>query len=124
MGEGNENLVHPFSWDLKRSFTCRKILRHGTSGFTSNPKEGLLRIFIALKIHRLRRVRTRVFGSTGKHTNHYDLFTHIPINSIVHHASTQILFYPSIDHSEYIALYIQLYILECCINVKMYPAGM
>jgi hypothetical protein len=49
MGEGNENLVHPFSWDLKRSFTCRKILRHATSGFTFHLKEGLLRIFIALK---------------------------------------------------------------------------
>jgi hypothetical protein len=30
--------------------TCRKILRHGTSGFISHPKEGVLRIFIALKI--------------------------------------------------------------------------
>jgi hypothetical protein len=29
-------------------FTCRKILRHGASGFTSTPKEGVLRIFIAL----------------------------------------------------------------------------
>jgi hypothetical protein len=35
-------------WDFRRSFTCRKIL-HGTSGFTSHPKEGVLRIFIALK---------------------------------------------------------------------------
>jgi hypothetical protein len=34
---------------LKGSLTCRKILRHGTSGFTSHPKEGVLRIFIALK---------------------------------------------------------------------------
>jgi hypothetical protein len=32
---------------------------HGNSGFTSHPKEGVLRIFIALKIHRLDRVRTR-----------------------------------------------------------------
>jgi len=29
-------------------------LRHGTDGFTSPPKEGLLRIFSALKIRRLR----------------------------------------------------------------------
>jgi hypothetical protein len=35
------------------SFTCRKMLRHGASGFTSHPKEGVLRIFITLKIHRL-----------------------------------------------------------------------
>jgi hypothetical protein len=30
-------------------FTRRKILRHGTSRFTSHSKEGVLRIFIALK---------------------------------------------------------------------------
>jgi hypothetical protein len=29
-------------------------LRHGTDGFTSPPKEGMLRIFLALKIRRLR----------------------------------------------------------------------
>jgi hypothetical protein len=29
--------------------SCRKIFRHGTSSFTSHPKEGVLRIFIALK---------------------------------------------------------------------------
>jgi hypothetical protein len=34
---------------LKGSLTCRKILGHGTSDFTSHPKEGVLRIFIALK---------------------------------------------------------------------------
>jgi hypothetical protein len=35
---------------LQRIFlTCRKILRHGTSGFTSHKKEGVLWIFIALK---------------------------------------------------------------------------
>jgi hypothetical protein len=30
-------------------FTCSKFLQHGTSGSTSHPKEGVLRIFIALK---------------------------------------------------------------------------
>jgi hypothetical protein len=34
---------------LEGSLTCCKILRHETSGFTSHPKEGVLRIFIALK---------------------------------------------------------------------------
>ena len=29
-------------------------LRHGTDGFTSPPKEGVLKIFFALKIRRLR----------------------------------------------------------------------
>jgi hypothetical protein len=35
--------------------TCRKILQHGASGFASHPKEGVLRIFIALtnQSHRL-----------------------------------------------------------------------
>jgi hypothetical protein len=49
MGEGNENLVSSSPWDFKSSFTSRKMLRHGTSGFTSHPKEGVLRNFIALK---------------------------------------------------------------------------
>jgi hypothetical protein len=35
---------------LQRSLTC-KMLRHGTAGFTSPPKEVVLRIFIALKIY-------------------------------------------------------------------------
>jgi hypothetical protein len=34
---------------LKGSLTCRKILRRGNFGFTSHPKEGVLRMFIALK---------------------------------------------------------------------------
>jgi hypothetical protein len=34
---------------LKGSLTCRKILWCGTFGFTYHPKEGVLRIFIALK---------------------------------------------------------------------------
>jgi hypothetical protein len=59
MGEGHENLVYPSPWDFKSSFTYRETLRHETSGFTSHPKEGVLRIFIILKIHRLDRARTR-----------------------------------------------------------------
>jgi hypothetical protein len=49
MGEGNENLVCLSPWDFKISFTCRKILRHGTSGFSSRLKEGVLRTFFALE---------------------------------------------------------------------------
>jgi hypothetical protein len=49
MDEGNENLVYLSPWDFKRSLTCRNILRHGISGFTSHPKRGVMRIFIALK---------------------------------------------------------------------------
>jgi hypothetical protein len=69
MGEGNENLVYPSPWDFKRFLTCRKILRHGTSGFTSHPKEGVLRIFIALKNPSPWPGST--FESNGKQTNHY-----------------------------------------------------
>jgi hypothetical protein len=39
-----------FLFILPRWFlTCRNNLRHGASGFTSPPKEGVLRTFIALK---------------------------------------------------------------------------
>jgi hypothetical protein len=72
MGEGNENSVYPSPWDFKRSLTFRKMLRHGTSGFTSHPKEGVLRIFIALKKSiALAGFESATFVSSGKHTNHY-----------------------------------------------------
>jgi hypothetical protein len=48
-GRRSENFAYQYLKYLKGSSTCRKILRHGTSGFTSHPKESLLRIFIALK---------------------------------------------------------------------------
>jgi hypothetical protein len=47
-------------------FTCRKILRHAVSGFTSPPKEGVLRIFIALKSPSPRRgLNLRMLGPTA-----------------------------------------------------------
>jgi hypothetical protein len=48
-GRRSENL--PISiWNASRDlFTRYKILRHGTSGFSSHPKEDVLRIFIALR---------------------------------------------------------------------------
>jgi hypothetical protein len=45
----SESFAYLYLKYLKGSFTCRKILRPGASGFTSHPKEGVLRIFIALK---------------------------------------------------------------------------
>jgi hypothetical protein len=45
----NENFAYSLSLIRQRIFTCRKIIRHGTSGCTYHPKEGVLRIFIALK---------------------------------------------------------------------------
>jgi hypothetical protein len=53
-----ENFVYQYLKYLKECFTCRKILRRGTSGFTSPAKEGVLRILSPLKIHRLGRVWT------------------------------------------------------------------
>jgi hypothetical protein len=49
VGEGNENLVYPSPWGFNRHFISRKILINETSDFTSHLKEGLLRIFIALR---------------------------------------------------------------------------
>jgi hypothetical protein len=48
-GRRSENFAYQYLKNLKGPLTCRKILRNGTSGFTSHPKEGVLRIFIALK---------------------------------------------------------------------------
>jgi hypothetical protein len=49
IGRRNENFAYQYLKYLKGSLTCRKILQHGTSGFTFHPKEGVLRIFIVLK---------------------------------------------------------------------------
>jgi hypothetical protein len=49
MDEGVRILPIQYLKYLKRSLTCRKILRHGDSGFTSGPKEAELPSFIALK---------------------------------------------------------------------------
>jgi hypothetical protein len=54
-GEGNDEFgfVEYICSYWQAIFTCSKILRHGDSGFSSPPKEGVLWMFIALKIHRL-----------------------------------------------------------------------
>ena len=44
------------------------ILRHGTDGFTSPPKEGVLKIFSPLKIRRLRSgLKPANLGTKGQH---------------------------------------------------------
>jgi hypothetical protein len=40
--------LQEFRSHMQMIFTCRKILRHGVSGFACHPKEGALLIFIAL----------------------------------------------------------------------------
>jgi hypothetical protein len=47
-GRRSENFSCQYLKYLNGSLTRHKILRHGTSGFTYHPKEGVLRIFIAL----------------------------------------------------------------------------
>jgi hypothetical protein len=49
INEGVKILPIQYLRYLKRSLTCRKILRYPTSGFTSHPKEDVLQICIALK---------------------------------------------------------------------------
>jgi hypothetical protein len=53
-GRRSENFAYQYMKYLKGCLTRHKILRHGTSGFTSHPKEGVPRIFIALKDPSLR----------------------------------------------------------------------
>jgi hypothetical protein len=55
----------------KGSLTYRKILRHGTYGFTSSPKEGLLWVLIALKYPSPSAgFEAANLGSNTKHANH------------------------------------------------------
>jgi hypothetical protein len=71
-GRRRENFAYQYLKYFKRSLTCRKISRHGTSRFTSHPKEGVLRILIALKNPSpLPGLNPRPLGSSGKHINHY-----------------------------------------------------
>jgi hypothetical protein len=55
----------------KGSLTCLIILRHGADGFTSAAKEGVLRIFIALKNPSPSAgFDPANLGSKSKHANH------------------------------------------------------
>jgi hypothetical protein len=48
MDEGVRIVSYQYLKDLKWSLTCHKILCHGTSSFTSHPKDGVLRDFYCL----------------------------------------------------------------------------
>jgi hypothetical protein len=51
---GNDNFVYSSLWDLKSSFTCRKILRHGTFPLYFPSERKVSCGFLSpLKIHRL-----------------------------------------------------------------------
>jgi hypothetical protein len=58
MGEGNENLVYSSPWDLKSILHAIKSYAMGHPALLSIRKKSVLRILIAIKIHRLGRVRT------------------------------------------------------------------
>jgi hypothetical protein len=62
------NFVH-----ISKGFlTCRKILRCGTDGFTTPPKEGVLRIFVALKNPLLSAgFKPSILGPNGKHAKYH-----------------------------------------------------
>jgi hypothetical protein len=78
MDEGMRISRIEYLWYINMCSTCRKILRLGTSGFTSHPN-GFLS---PLKIHRFGRVWT--CGSSGKDTNHYTIAaTDVLTDSIV-----------------------------------------
>jgi hypothetical protein len=56
---------------FKGSSTCRKILWQGADSFTSPLKEGMVQIFIILKIPLpSARYEPANLGSNGKHANH------------------------------------------------------
>jgi hypothetical protein len=64
--------------------TCRKILRHGTDGFTSPPKEVELQIFIAIKNQSSSAgYKPANVGSNGKCDNHYTTDATILISSLI-----------------------------------------
>jgi hypothetical protein len=71
MDEGNENV--PGS--LQEKFSVPQKLTHGTSGFTSHPKEGVLRFCTALK----NQSHCLAFGSSGKHNNQYTNEGDLPV---------------------------------------------
>jgi hypothetical protein len=61
-----------FVYISKESLTWHKVLRHGAGAFTSPQKQGVLRIFIALKNPLpLTGFEPVNLGSVGKHANHY-----------------------------------------------------
>jgi hypothetical protein len=64
-------------WPLNFAYETRKVLlhavnlRHGTDGFTSPPKEFVLRIFITLKNPSPSvGIEPANLGSSGEHANH------------------------------------------------------
>jgi hypothetical protein len=72
LAKENMNFAFTFVHTSKPSLTCHKILRPGADVFTSPPKEGVQRIFIAIKNLSLSAASEPAnLGSNGKHVIHY-----------------------------------------------------
>jgi hypothetical protein len=67
---------------FKGTLKYRQILRHGTDGFTSPPKEVVIRIFIALKTTSPSMgFEPMNLGANGKNNNHYITENNLKINN-------------------------------------------
>jgi hypothetical protein len=68
----NENFAYSVSEIRQGIFNMPQILRDGTSGFTSDTKQGVLRISVVLKNPSpLPCLNPQHLGPGGKRTNHY-----------------------------------------------------
>jgi hypothetical protein len=68
------NFAYKYIFDTAETFNMPKILRHGDDGFTSPPKEGVLRISIALKTPSSSAgFELANPGYNSKHNNHYTM---------------------------------------------------
>jgi hypothetical protein len=107
MDEGMRILCIQYLWYVDGSSTCRKTLRHGTSGFTSHPKKVCCGFFSPLKIHRLGRVWT-----SGKHIKHYTT-----------DAKRSVLFFTNKKCKAWIVLFVKNYLIcavfSKCIRVSI-----
>jgi hypothetical protein len=80
-GEGNDEFC--LAKYFFHTLICRQILRHAASGFTSPPKEGVLRIFITLKnLSPFAEFQPANVVSSGNYDNHYTNRTQIVLQFI------------------------------------------
>jgi hypothetical protein len=82
---GNDNFVYSSLWDFKSSFTCRKILRHGTFPLYFLSERKMCCGFLSpLKMHCVAGFEPETFGSSGKNTNHYTTKAILSQKNLIH----------------------------------------